>query len=314
MDKAHFNSLILHLSDASHEDVSTLLALKSDYPYSQLLHALAARVSKDHGLNQQQAELQLAAVYANDRSVLKEIMTMSFENRKSSPHTIIEKGEPVAPGIQETKLIIPHTEPESSYDIADAVIHDLEKLHESRHKFEMLFLEGAESTSGHPVADQNSITDDLPKGKSKKERIKELAKALQTNAEQSKADIHVKPESSIRKKDGPVDSLLEEIQTSKQEIAPVGEKQKEQLQIIEQFIKVQPNIVNTKEKQAAVPPGDLSTIRSGEFGDHIISETLVEILLKQGKKDKAIEVLKKLIWKFPQKKAYFAAQIEELKK
>jgi hypothetical protein len=40
----------------------------------------------------------------------------------------------------------------------------------------------------------------------------------------------------------------------------------------------------------------------------------VEILLRQGKKDKAIEVLKKLIWKFPQKKAIFAAQIDELKK
>jgi len=45
-----------------------------------------------------------------------------------------------------------------------------------------------------------------------------------------------------------------------------------------------------------------------------VSETLVDILIQQGKKDKAIEVLKKLIWKFPQKKTYFAAQIEELKK
>jgi TolA-binding protein len=41
---------------------------------------------------------------------------------------------------------------------------------------------------------------------------------------------------------------------------------------------------------------------------------LAQILTRQGKKDKAIEVYKKLIWKFPQKKAYFAAQIEDLKK
>jgi hypothetical protein len=41
---------------------------------------------------------------------------------------------------------------------------------------------------------------------------------------------------------------------------------------------------------------------------------LVELLLKQGKKEKAVEMLKKLIWKFPQKKAYFAARIQELKK
>ena len=69
-----------------------------------------------------------------------------------------------------------------------------------------------------------------------------------------------------------------------------------------------------KTKPTSTQEGDLSTIKTGEFGDNIVSETLVELLLKQGKKDKAIEVLKKLIWKFPQKKAYFAAQIEELKK
>ena len=56
---------------------------------------------------------------------------------------------------------------------------------------------------------------------------------------------------------------------------------------------------------------DLSE-RSSAFTDNIVSETLVEILIKQGKKGKAVEVLRKLIWKFPQKKAYFAAQIDEL--
>jgi len=43
-----------------------------------------------------------------------------------------------------------------------------------------------------------------------------------------------------------------------------------------------------------------------------VSENLAQILLSQGKKQKAIEIYKKLIWKFPQKKAYFAARIEEL--
>jgi ribosomal protein S7 len=61
------------------------------------------------------------------------------------------------------------------------------------------------------------------------------------------------------------------------------------------------------------PASDLSD-KNQHFADNVISETLVEILLKQGKKAKAIEVLKKLIWKFPQKKAYFAAQIEDLRK
>ena len=96
-------------------------------------------------------------------------------------------------------------------------------------------------------------------------------------------------------------------------LEPENEKQKEQLKIIEEFIKTQPSISSAKDKVMPPPGGDLSSIRTGEFNDNVVSETLVEILIKQGKKDKAIEVLKKLIWKFPQKKAYFAAQIEQLK-
>ena len=89
-------------------------------------------------------------------------------------------------------------------------------------------------------------------------------------------------------------------------------KQKEQIKIIENFIKTQPTLQKPKA-EAQVEPTDLSG-GSQHFADNVISETLVEILLKQGKKVKAIEVLKKLIWKFPQKKAYFASQIEDLKK
>ena len=61
------------------------------------------------------------------------------------------------------------------------------------------------------------------------------------------------------------------------------------------------------------PKEDLAE-KNASLSDNIVSETLVEILIRQGKKEKAIEVLKKLIWKFPQKKAYFAARIEDLKK
>ena len=69
-----------------------------------------------------------------------------------------------------------------------------------------------------------------------------------------------------------------------------------------------------RPKTTPVTQNDLADIKSGEFADTIISETLTKILIRQGKKEKAIEVYRKLIWKFPQKKAYFAAQIDELKK
>jgi len=109
------------------------------------------------------------------------------------------------------------------------------------------------------------------------------------------------------------DSLIEEIKSTKKKIKPEGVKQKEQIDIIDQFIKTQPSLPRAKPTATVAPENDLSE-SSAQFGENIVSETLVEILLKQGKKEKAIEALKKLIWKFPQKKAYFAAQIEELRK
>jgi tetratricopeptide (TPR) repeat protein len=105
--------------------------------------------------------------------------------------------------------------------------------------------------------------------------------------------------------------LIEELES--EEYNTIADpKQKEQIKIIENFIKTQPTLQKPKA-EAQVEPTDLSG-GSQHFADNVISETLVEILLKQGKKAKAIEVLKKLIWKFPQKKAYFASQIEDLKK
>jgi predicted Zn-dependent protease len=106
------------------------------------------------------------------------------------------------------------------------------------------------------------------------------------------------------------EGLLEEIKTKKK-ITPETTKQKEQIDIIDQFIKKQPSI--TKNQGSAADASDLAE-KNFSLTENIVSETLVEILLRQGKKDKAIEVLKKLIWKFPQKKTIFAAQIEELKK
>lgn len=89
--------------------------------------------------------------------------------------------------------------------------------------------------------------------------------------------------------------------------------QEEQSDLIDRFLKS--DLIGKRPKPIAseeAPQNDLS-IKSQEFGDNIISENLAQILAKQGKVDKAIDIYRKLVWKFPQKKAYFAALIEKLK-
>ena len=325
MDKIQFATVLKYYSDSSEQEAQEVLSLKGLFPYSQILHALSARVSKDHGFSNQQNELQLAAVYAADRMVLKEIITKDSPERIEVAPTVVKKEgikAIAAPAtIDPPKVSIQPQD--SSNDVAEEVMHDLERLSELKHNFEALFIDQPD-TKLKPIAHKETPVVQpqvvkvepahLDSGLTKKQRIIELAKSLQVENEDAQTTHHITPVVHKKKVNSPAEKLIEEIQTSKKEIQPEGEKQKEQIEIIDHFIKIQPSISSVKERAQQIPAGDLSTIKSGEFGENIVSETLVELLIKQGKKDKAIEVLKKLIWKFPQKKAFFAAQIEDLKK
>ena len=329
VDKTNFLQLLQHYAATSVEEAQEISSLRTQYPYSQLLQTLAARSSKDHGLQNQQRDLQIAAVYAADRALLKDIITLEPEEPVQQ---IVSKH--VDANIQVAATL-------DSVDVADIVMDDLERLAKLKGAFENLFMDypksviAEEKRAAAPKVVEKEVASPKSEGseaevvvtkpadekvvrvkpqgstKSKKERIIEMARALNSNSTEEETPPTKK---KLRDKDGnPVDELIAEIQNSKKEIAPEGETQKQQIEIINQFIRVQPSISNPRDR-APSSAGDLTPIKSGEFGDNIVSETLVEILIKQGKKDKAIEVLKKLIWKYPQKKAYFASQIEDLKK
>lgn len=277
MDKQQLSDLLNHYTASSTEEASEVISLCDKYPYSQLLHVLAARVSKDHNFQNQQDILQAAAVYSTDRSVLKHIMT-----EEAQPATVAEAviARPER-HVTVTPVVAPVTiAPEADgIDYAEAVLKDLKRLHELKHNFEKMV---------------SVFEMGIPDVEEKKPARKPIGRPKKT--------VEVK-----------ADPLIEEIKTTKKKIAPENEKTREQIEIIDQFIKAQPTITAKSRSEVSVA-GDLTEIKNGEFADNVISETLVEILIRQGKKEKAIEVLKKLIWKFPQKKTYFAAQIEDLKK
>jgi len=305
VDKNQLASLLSHFSGSSSQEAMEINTLVKEYPYSQLLKTLAARVSKDHQLSNHQVALQQAAVYSTDRAVLKEIMSVIAE--------VTDYIEAAAKkGGLEKLIIIPSNQPE--HDYADELIHDLERLQELKQNFEALFDQEGVAI---PQIKAKPASEPL-KRISKKERIIQMAKELDqkdqsestpaTSAMQAGGE---KKKSS--KKTADLDPIVNEIKVSRKKVQPESDKTREQIEIIDQFIKTKPNLTPASTSSEENP--DLaSTLKSGEFGDNIVSETLAEILIRQGKKDKAIEVYKKLIWKFPQKKAYFAAQIEELRK
>ncbi len=320
MDKKLLIEVLRKNTATSEQEAMNVISLKKQYPFSQALQVIAAKVSKDHHLDSQQLLLQQAAVYATDRSVLKEIMTSELVNETHAalpavPLVSETKKQPIPvqniapPAKEQSEKIVTYSQIEKtidSVDVADVIMEDLMKLSRLKHNFELLFTDQKSMSVvvNHETIDQNNA-ETIDGVKSRREKIIELSKA-RNNSEATPLVVR------RNRKDGQSD-LIEEIKTSKEEIEPGTERLKEQIELIDQFIKIQPSIPPAKERIQTAPT-DFNSIKSGEFGENIVSETLVEILIKQGKKDRAIEVLKKLIWKYPQKKAYFASQIEDLKK
>ncbi len=301
MDSPGFPSLVQNFTDLRDEDYTELKKLSDQYPYSQLLHLLMARAARDLKHNDQETVLHQSAVYSTDRQVLKWVMTAPKTSRPTvspkqsdtilMPETVVVKHEEVpVVAKQETVVVVKEvaavveatpaqkvviSQSDNSLaltgdELREDLYAELKKLQKLKHNFEISF---DEFQSTKPNGSGSYYED----GQAEKEPAAE--------------------------------PLIEEIKASHKKLKTDNPKQKEQNEIIEQFIKTKPAMPRPKAQASAT---DLSE-DSGMFSDNVVSETLVDILLKQGKKDKAVEVLKKLIWKFPQKKAYFAAQIDKLK-
>jgi len=285
VEKEKFHQLLTNYTALSKEEAQVVLGLQRDFPYSQVLHGLAARAAQDNNLSDKDHHLHLSAIYSTDRGVLKTIMTTLQQPRIVAEIIVQQKITASVEG--QSKAVTETIESPTALFKSDELITTPSTL------------------SGDAL--NNEVMHDIEILRERKAQFEKMVVALESG-QQIAAETKVKK----GKISDPDDGLLNEIKTQKKKIKPEGEKQKEQIEIIDQFIKTQPSMPKVKATESQ-PKSDLSE-PSATYGDNIVTETLVEILLKQGKKDKAIEVLKKLIWKFPQKKTYFAARIEELKK
>jgi len=282
LEKKQFHILLSNYTCLSAEEAHLLILLEKKFPYSQVISSLAARGAQDNQLIEKEDQLHLAAICVTDRAVFKSIMTAPMEIRT---HT-------------ETEEIEISTQAPASHTISASLPIITTKQEITSSKAENTF---EESIYEEVIHDLESLHNSMHIFE---ETVKNLEKGITPNS--------LKANNKNQKHSAEGDDEKSEIKAI-EKAKPEVIKQQEQQEIIEQFIKAQPTIKGKVADQALAPQGDLTEKNNG-YNENIISETLAHILIKQGKKEKAIDILKKLIWKFPQKKAYFAAQIEELKK
>lgn len=286
VNKQSFLEIARDLHHFSKESIPQLKALQRQYPYSQILHALIAKLQKDAHDPEARISLNLAAMYATDRGLLKEIMKIPASPKPPEKKMIHHpRIEPLS--LQE---IMAETDPNDEMElIRNELLSNLKSL--QRHR--KIYLDymypstndrQGSAESSYPVAETLEMVKDPP------------------------------PAPTVPKENRSMSSGSGEKKNSEtQETAQENLKRKDQIKIINKFIKSEPSLtVKTQEKSDKIPQDDLAS-SSTEFGEDLVSENLASILINQGKNKKAIDIYKKLIWKFPQKKAYFAAQIEALK-
>ncbi|MEQ9442600.1 MAG: tetratricopeptide repeat protein [Cyclobacteriaceae bacterium] len=305
-------------SAISLEDQELLKKASAEFPYFQLAHTLVAKAKHDQQAPDAYESLGLAAIHAPDRRHLRKvfyedvhIQWQPAENEVDATEAVIvpptaeepevfetptTETDAVAPQETEENSVVPEPEEEEPKEAETSGVanHDEEE--------EAVYRELEENLRNLRKAKEESQKDEDEDKKKIVETTDEASATVNGNATSDQP-----PQSPI---------LLDDLHN----IGPLtsehlGIQQQKQNELISKFVNSDTNSIgrlqptmSDDDKHAQ----DLSE-KSSAYDEGLVTENLAEIMLRQGKKEKSVKIYEQLILKYPQKKAYFAAKIEQIK-
>ncbi len=320
----NLNELIKNPAALTNQHLDQVEEIIKQYPYFNSGYFLKSRILKNEQNTDFHKFLALAAVYAGNRVKLHQFLNssrgskvvMGNNNEVSGKDNVVE----VSSGIQENV----------GTHVAGQQSRDEEKV-ENKEAFSGLVEENVEEKEERVIDYTRTVkTEDLKNhiADTLKRQFEETGLKIQGSQtgepEKSKDDNF---DLSTTDKDEELLELdLEDDQetTKMSDAKPVATNYELQISgnnsetknlidqnsLIDNFIKTDPRIKASEDQKFEYE--DIS-VNSVQEDDNLFTETLAKIYVKQGKYSKAIFAYEKLILKYPEKKAYFASQIENIK-
>tara|TARA_R110000796_G_scaffold252596_1_gene388442 strand:- start:90017 stop:90907 length:891 start_codon:yes stop_codon:yes gene_type:complete len=274
VNKERFNQLLGNLHQVTNEDIKSLNELRKKYPFFQTPYVLVAKALKDRDHPKTDAFIKKAAIYSPNRAHLKKIILGEI-NFEEAPKSAPPKKVIEAPAEPLVTKLQEEKKPEIKKETADVI-----RAEEKEVKKETVA--PTPQTSNQQSQEINQLEKDLLEIRERKLRLAKM--------------------------------FADQEQPEKTKQKPKEQNHKSQVELIEKFIQNEPRFDKKKgviEDNEYIQE-DLAT-KHLKSKDEFITETLAELLMKQQKYARAIDIYEKLSLKFPEKRTYFASQIQKIK-
>lgn len=323
MKQQELISLIKNPSVATASDLDKLMELKKQFPFFQSAHLLLSLVAKRYDTGLYQQTLRQTAISIPDRAQLHKLLFKSnvVELTTLPPTEVtvktdevveksLEKTEIVNEELNHLKAIELSSEPSSEQKLTEAVEMHLKKDVVNAFVEKEILKTNEWYKKDKPQNEQEN----KPVSK-----IQETKKPLTSGSfadwlKELKREEDI-PEQTIQdsKKEIQETETGSDPKTNNESQEKKSERKLKQQAIIDKIIEVDPSKIRLDPNQRFFA-ADVKAKESLFENEELVTETLAKIYAIQGNINKAIRAYEILSLKFPQKSAYFATLIQDLKK